>query len=212
MLLPGVVCVNVLFMVVLLKKKVEGTALKCQATYRGSLQVQPVFLMWSGKVMAWKLKWWWLTISRKETNYNAARKFSVAEANVWRWKEQKQKVINANSTRKSCSCPQHGCYQELEKEIVEFLHLRRKLECWLCAKQKIKCRNLPDHTSCCYIERAAGVSACVWHWGTGLIFVEELCFSRNCQQTLRRSLLLSSDMWLYLKQEQLPPEPNRKTQ
>jgi len=45
--------------------------------------------------------------SRKQINYNAARKFSVAETNIRRWKEQKQKTINANSTWKTFSCPQH---------------------------------------------------------------------------------------------------------
>jgi hypothetical protein len=40
-----------------------------------------------------------ITVSKysQKTNNNAAGKFSVVEANVWRWKEQKQKLINTNS-------------------------------------------------------------------------------------------------------------------
>jgi hypothetical protein len=64
----------------------------------------------------------------KTNNCNAARKFSVAEANVQRWKEQKQKLINTNTIQKSCSGPRHGCFQELEKEIIEFVHFKRKAE------------------------------------------------------------------------------------
>jgi hypothetical protein len=39
-----------------------------------------------------------INCGKKTNNYNAARKFSVAEANVQKWQEQKQKLINANST------------------------------------------------------------------------------------------------------------------
>jgi hypothetical protein len=38
--------------------------------------------------------------AKKTNNYIAARMFSVAEANVQRWKEQKQKLTNAISTQK----------------------------------------------------------------------------------------------------------------
>ena len=45
-LLSDVLCVNVLFMVIVLEKKVDEYSIKiCHATYRGGLQMQPTFLM-----------------------------------------------------------------------------------------------------------------------------------------------------------------------
>ena len=51
--------------------------------------------------------------AKKTNNYKAAGEFSVVEAKVQRWMEQKQKLINANSTKKSFSGPKHGHFQEL---------------------------------------------------------------------------------------------------
>jgi hypothetical protein len=50
----------------------------------------------------------------KTNNYNAAREFSVAEANVRRWNAKTQKLINANSTQKYFSGPKHGHFQDSE--------------------------------------------------------------------------------------------------
>jgi len=60
-----------------------------------------------------KFKLMAIIYAKKTNNYKAARKFNVVEAKVQRWKEQKQKLINANSTQKSFSGPKHGHFQEL---------------------------------------------------------------------------------------------------
>ena len=65
-------------------------------------------------------------VKKKTNNCNTARKFGTVEANVRRWKEQKQKLINTNSTRKSFSDSKNGHFQHLEQEIVEFVYLNWK--------------------------------------------------------------------------------------
>jgi hypothetical protein len=67
-----------------------------------------------------------INYTKKTKNCSAARKFGVAEANVRRWREQKQKLWNAKYIRKSSRGPKHGRFQELEKEVVEFVRLNRK--------------------------------------------------------------------------------------
>lgn len=52
-----------------------------------------------------------ITCIEKTNTYNAARKFTAAGANIQRWKEQKQKYIDANSIQKSSSDSNHGCFQ-----------------------------------------------------------------------------------------------------
>ena len=59
-------------------------------------------------------------------NCSATKKISVSEANIWSWRRQKQKLINATSTQKSFSGPKHGHCQELKQEIVEFICLKEK--------------------------------------------------------------------------------------
>jgi replicative superfamily II helicase len=68
-----------------------------------------------------------INYAKKTNNCSAARKFSVAEANVRRWQEQKQKLRNTKCIRKSFRGPKHGRFQELEKEVVEFVRMKRKI-------------------------------------------------------------------------------------
>jgi transposase-like protein len=42
-----------------------------------------------------------------------ARKYSVSEANIRRWKQQKQKLTSVSSTQKSLSDPKHGRFHEV---------------------------------------------------------------------------------------------------
>jgi len=42
-----------------------------------------------------------------------ARKFWVSEANVWKWKQHKEIMINVN-TQKCISETKHGCFQDKE--------------------------------------------------------------------------------------------------
>lgn len=73
------------------------TPLKCHTKYRRGRQVWCAFQMGSGEVMTQihmngdQLRW--------KNNCNAARKFNVAKADKWRWRQQRQKLINANSTQ-----------------------------------------------------------------------------------------------------------------
>jgi hypothetical protein len=59
-------------------------------------------------------------------NCEAARKYSVSEANVRRWKQEKQKLTNVNSTRKSFSGPKHGRFHEAEEQVVQSVRIRRQ--------------------------------------------------------------------------------------
>jgi hypothetical protein len=67
-----------------------------------------------------------INYAEKTNNCSAARKLGVAEANVRRWREQKQKLRNAKCIQKSFQGPKHGGFQELEKKVVEFVCLKRK--------------------------------------------------------------------------------------
>jgi uncharacterized protein HemY len=76
--------------------------------------------------MTQKFKVTVINYAKKTNNCSTARKFGVPEANVRRWREQKQKLRNAKCIRKSFRGPKHGRFQELEKEVVEFARLKRK--------------------------------------------------------------------------------------
>jgi hypothetical protein len=56
--------------------------------------------------------------AKKTNNYKAARKFSVAEAKVQRWKEQKQKLINANSTKNHSVAPSTDISKNYKKKLL----------------------------------------------------------------------------------------------
>jgi hypothetical protein len=60
-----------------------------------------------------------------------------AETKIHRRRPQKEKLIDANSSRKSFSQPEHGCYQALEQEI-EFVCSKRKTEVLACEVIKYK--------------------------------------------------------------------------
>jgi len=40
------------------------------------------------------------------------------------------------------------------------------------------------------------VSVYVWCNEMGTLFIDQLCFTRNCKQTSSRNILFFSDMWL----------------
>jgi hypothetical protein len=60
----------------------------------------------------------------KKNNCNIARQFSSVEVNVRMCKEQQQKLITVNSTRKSFNDPKQGHFQQSEQEIVNFVCLK----------------------------------------------------------------------------------------
>jgi len=62
--------------------------------------------------------------TKKTNNCSTAAKLIVAEANIQRWRQQKQKILNMNSTRKSFSSPKYGCFQQSKQGIVEFVCLK----------------------------------------------------------------------------------------
>jgi hypothetical protein len=43
----------------------------------------------------------WFNYTKKASNCNEATKFIIAEAHMQRWRQQKQKLLNLNSTRKT---------------------------------------------------------------------------------------------------------------
>jgi hypothetical protein len=51
-----------------------------------------------------------INYTKKTNNCNAARKFTVAEANIQSWRQEKKKLIDANSAQKSFIDPKHGCF------------------------------------------------------------------------------------------------------
>jgi hypothetical protein len=73
-----------------------------------------------------------INYAEKTNNCNATRTFCVEEANVQRWKEPKQKLIDLNTTQKSV--PRCGHFQELEKETVEFVCFKTKTEVLITCK------------------------------------------------------------------------------
>jgi len=52
---------------------------------------------------------------KKMNNCNTAKKVSIVESNTWGWRQQKQKMKNANSTQKSFSGPKNGHFQASEQ-------------------------------------------------------------------------------------------------
>lgn len=92
---------------------------------------------------------------------NTATKLSVVEANIWRWRQQKQKLINTNSTQKSFSVPKNGHFQASEQWTVDYVYPHKRLEGHSHVKQlNIKHGNLPNHKSCGFTSRPAWVGMC----------------------------------------------------
>jgi hypothetical protein len=59
--------------------------------------------------------------AEQTNNCEAARKYSVSKANIQRWKQQKQKLTNVNSTQKSFSDPKYICFHGVEEQVVQFV-------------------------------------------------------------------------------------------
>jgi hypothetical protein len=64
-----------------------------------------------------------INYTKKTNNCNAAAKLIVAEAEIQRWRQQNEKLLNVNSTWKSFSSPKYECSQQSERGIVEFVCL-----------------------------------------------------------------------------------------
>jgi hypothetical protein len=58
-------------------------------------------------------------------NCAAGRKFDVTEANVRRWRQTKEKLRNANSSRKSFSRPKTGRFHDLEQRAIQYVREKR---------------------------------------------------------------------------------------
>jgi hypothetical protein len=98
-----------------------------------------------------------INYAEKTNNCSAARKFGVAEANLRRRREQKEKLRNAKCIRKSFRGPKHG-FQELEEEVVEFVRLKRKIEVQITRETiKYKARELcKPHITKNHLKASAG--------------------------------------------------------
>lgn len=68
-----------------------------------------------------------IVIRHAESTNNsvAAQHYGVSEANVRRWRKMKDRLKNANSTRKAFSGPKHGRFIELERTVVEYVREKR---------------------------------------------------------------------------------------
>jgi hypothetical protein len=62
----------------------------------------------------------------QKKQHEAAMKYSVLGANIWRWKQQKQKFRNVNSIWKFFNVPKHGCFHEDEEQVVQFVSTQRQ--------------------------------------------------------------------------------------
>lgn len=60
------------------------------------------------------------------SNNEAGRKFGVSECNVRRWRQMKDRLKNANTTRKSFRGPKKGRYPALDEEVVNYVREKRK--------------------------------------------------------------------------------------
>lgn len=107
------VYVNVLFVIVVLKVQAEEHCIEMSG--HTEKKATCVTCVQNGIRQSYDVTFKLMTIIDAKTtnNYKAARKLCVAEAKVQRWKEQKQKLTNANSIQKSFSGPKHGHFQEL---------------------------------------------------------------------------------------------------
>lgn len=71
---------------------------------------------------------------------------SVLQKQTAKVEGQKQKLINTNSIPKSVNGHERGCFQELEKEIVEFVHVKGKTGVPIACNTKLaKSRNIMWH-------------------------------------------------------------------
>ena len=71
------------------------------------------------------------TFKRKVTVYGekygkAGREFNVAESNVRLWKQQKLAIFATNASRKKFTYPRKGRHPDVEVQVLEFVHKRRK--------------------------------------------------------------------------------------
>ncbi|XP_053146159.1 uncharacterized protein LOC128342625 isoform X3 [Hemicordylus capensis] len=64
--------------------------------------------------------------AEETNNCEAGRKYHVTEANVRRWRQSKQKLAHAASTRKSFSGPKIGRFHGIEEQVVEFVRTQRR--------------------------------------------------------------------------------------
>lgn len=71
-----------------------------------------------------------INYDKKMNNCNTATKFSIVESNIWGWRQQKQKPINANTTQKSFSGLKNGHFQATKQWTIEFVYPHKKLEGW----------------------------------------------------------------------------------
>jgi hypothetical protein len=65
-----------------------------------------------------------MVINHAEVTNNcvAGWKFDITEANVHRWQQMKEKLRNANSSRKSFSIPKTGRFHDLEQRAIQYVH------------------------------------------------------------------------------------------
>lgn len=63
--------------------------------------------------------------AEENNNSAASRHFGISEANVRRWRSSKERLRNANSTRKAFSGPKKGRFGDIDKIVVEFVREKR---------------------------------------------------------------------------------------
>ena len=54
------------------------------------------------------------------------REFNVAESNVRLWKQQNLTIFATNASRKKFTGPRKGSHPDVEVQVLEFVHERRK--------------------------------------------------------------------------------------
>ena len=59
-------------------------------------------------------------------NMVTGRDFNVAESNVHLWKQQKLPIFATNASRKKFTGPHKGRHPDVEVQVSEFVHERRK--------------------------------------------------------------------------------------
>ena len=76
------------------------------------------------------------------------RKLGASDANIERWRQQKEKMPNANSTQTHSSGLKKGYLQHLEQEIIEYVHLKETGVSLPCKVIKYKAQKLSNHMVC----------------------------------------------------------------
>jgi predicted nucleic-acid-binding Zn-ribbon protein len=138
--------------------------------------------------------------AQKIDNCNAANNFNVAEANTWMWRQQKQKLINANFTWRSCSDCKYGHFHKTKQETAESVNLEGKavvVITWEAIKHNVR-KLAISHNFTEYQFKATTGCWCVGVMGCNGLFLCRTSLWHNCPADFEGKLISFSSVSLGL--------------